>query len=169
MKALTMVTVFSLLSSVPVLAVDPAPLPKEIRVAKTVFIINESAENVILDNVYDRFKKWPRWALTEERETADLLVVLSARSYFYGMMNIGTTTNSTATATTYGNTTVAHGSSTSQNTGVPLLSYPRYLTVVDPKTGNALLTISCELRMSKGYTAKVLMDRLKQRFPKSER
>jgi hypothetical protein len=151
-------------------AVDPAPLPKELQDAKVVFIVNQGAENSVLDNVYDQFKKWPRWTLTTDREKADIFVVLSARNYFLGMINMGGTTNTTVVATNYGGTTVAQGSSTTTpTTSVPVLSYPRYLTVINARTGNELIGVSCELRLSKGRTARILVDRLKERFPKSER
>lgn len=161
--------VVGMMAALSVSAVDPAPLPKELREAKTVYIVNQGAEDSILDHVYDRLSKWSRWSVTTEREKADVIVVLSAQNYFYGMMPIGTTTTGTATATSYGNTTVVQGSSTTQSMAVPMASYPRYLTLVDPKNGAALLSISCELRIPQSYTAKVLVDRLKKRFPKSER
>jgi hypothetical protein len=85
------------------------------------------------------------------------------------MINIGGATTTTATATTYGNTTAVQGSSTTSNTSIPILSYPRYLTVVDPRTGNELLAVSCELRLSKSRTARILVDRFKERFPTNER
>jgi hypothetical protein len=106
------------------LAVDPAPLPKEIKSAKTVFVFNQGAEPGILDVVYDELRKWPRWELTDDHEKADLIIVLSARSYFYGMTNFGNA-SATATATTYGNTTVAHANGSGQSTSVPLIQQDR--------------------------------------------
>jgi len=151
-------------------AVDPAPLPKEIRTARTVFVLNQGIEPGTMDVVYDQILKWSHWTLTDEHEKADLIIVLSAQSYFYGMANFGSG-SATATATTYGNTTVAHGSSSAQGIAVPLMQETRYLTVVEPKSGLALLTLSCRRREINGNarTGKTLVNRLKERFPKDQR
>jgi hypothetical protein len=66
-------------------AVDPAPLPKEIRTAKTVFVLNQGIEPGTKGVVYDEIRKWSHCTLTDEHENADLMIVLSAQSYFAGM------------------------------------------------------------------------------------
>jgi hypothetical protein len=81
MRTLICMVVLSLLLVPRVWAVDPAPLPQEIQRAKVVYILNQGAENSVLDNVYDRFRHWSRWTLTTERDKADLIIVLSARNY----------------------------------------------------------------------------------------
>jgi hypothetical protein len=43
--------------------------------------------------------------------------------------------SATATATTYGNTTVARGYGSAQGIAVPLMQETRYLTVVESKSG----------------------------------
>jgi hypothetical protein len=151
-------------------AVDPAPLPKEIRTARTVFVLNQGIEPGTMDVVYDEIRKWSHWALTDEHEKADLIVVLSAQSYFYGMANFGSA-SATTTATTYGNTTVAHGSGSAQGIAVPVMQETRYLTVVEPRSGLALLTLSCRRREINGNarTGKTLVNRLKERFPREQR
>ena len=151
-------------------AVDPAPLPKEIRTAKTVFVLNQGIEPGTMDVVYDEIRKWSRWTLTDEHERADLVIVLSAQNYVYGMANFGTG-SATATATTYGNTTVAHGYGAAQGIAVPLMQETRFLTVVEPKSGLALLTLSCRRREINGSsrTGKTLVNLFKERFPKDQR
>ncbi len=151
-------------------AVDPAPLPKEIRTAKTVFVFNEGAEPGTMDVVYDELRKWSHWTLTDDHEKADLIIVLSARSYFSGMANFGSA-SATASATTYGNTTVARGNASGQSTSVPIFQQTRYLTVVEPKSTVSLLTVSCMRREINGNTrtGKMLVSRLKERFPKDQR
>src|ERR1039458_6566148 len=120
-------------------AVDPAPLPKEIRMAKTVFVLNQGIEPGTMDVVYDEIRKWSHWTLTDEHEKADLIIVLSAQNYAFGMANFGTGA-ATATATTYGNTTVVRGYGSGQGIAIPLMQETRYLSVVEPKSGAALLT-----------------------------
>ncbi len=131
-------------------AVDPAPLPKEIRTAKTIFVLSQGIEPGTTDVVYDEISKWPRWRLTDDREKADLIVVLSAQSYVYGMA-----------ATAIATTTVA----------VPLIQDTRYFTVVEPKSGLTLLTLSCRRREINGNsrTGKTLVRLFKERFPKEQR
>lgn len=123
-----------------------------------------------MDVVYDEMSKWPRWTLTDDREKADLILVLSAQSSVYGVANVGSG-SATATATTYGNTTVAHGSGSAQSVAVLLTQDTRYLTVVEPKSGLALLTLSCRRREINGNsrTGKTLVRLFKGRFPKDQR
>jgi len=123
-----------------------------------------------MDVVYDEIHKWSHWTLTDEHEKADLIIVLSAQNYLYGMANFGTG-SATATATTYGNTTVAHAYGSAQGMAVPLIQETRYLTVVEPKSGLALLTLSCRRREINGNsrTGKTLVNLFKERFPKDQR
>jgi hypothetical protein len=151
-------------------AVDPAPLPKEIRTAKTVFVLNQGIEPGTMDVVYDEIRKWTRWTLTDDQEKADLVIALSAQNYFVGMANMGAA-SATATATTYGNTTVAHGYGAAQGMAIPIMQQTRYLTVVEPKSGQPLLTLSCRRREINGNsrTGKTLVNLFKDRFPKDQR
>lgn len=164
-------TSIALIATLPsVLAVEPAPLPKEIRLAKTVFVVNQGIEPGTMDVVYDEIRKWSRWTLTDEQENADLVVVLSAQNYFAGMMGMGTA-SATAAATTYGGMTVAHGYGSAQGMVIPIIQQTRYLTVVNPKTATALLTLSCRKRDINGSsrTGKTLVNLFKGRFPKDQR
>jgi hypothetical protein len=151
-------------------AVDPAPLPKEIRTAKTLFISNQGIEPGTMDVVYDEIHKWPRWTLADEQEKADLIIVLSARNYFAGMLYLGNA-SATASATTYGNTTVAQANGTAQGASIPIFQQTRYLTVVDPKSGASLLVLSRRRREINGNsrTGKTLVNQLKDRFPNDQR
>jgi hypothetical protein len=151
-------------------AVDPAPLPKEIRTAKTVFVSNQGIEPGTMDVVYDELRRWAHWTLTDEADKADLIIVLSARSYFVGMAYFGNA-SATATATTYGNTTAAQANGTAQGTAIPIFRQTRYLTIVEPKSGLALLTLSCRRREINGDSrnGKTLANELKGRFPKEQR
>ncbi len=171
-QASVMLTRFGtlILVALPLLAVDPAPLPKVVREAKKLFIVNENVEDSIHDRVYDIFRHWSRWTLVDDQKDADIIVVLSAQNTIRAYMTIPGESTTTATATTYGNTTVV-GAHTQENppTVVPIGSYPRYLSMVDPKSGARVLTVSCELRLAKGRTGLHLMDRLKNRFPTNER
>jgi hypothetical protein len=123
-----------------------------------------------MDVVYNEISKWSHWTLTDEHEKADLIIVLSAQSYFAGMANFGSGP-ATATATTYGNATVAHGYGSTQGMVIPVMQETRYLTVVEPKSGFALLTLSCRRREINGNarTGKILVNHLKERFPKDQR
>lgn len=156
--------------TLPLLAADPAPLPKVVKDARKIFIVNESAENSIHDRVYEIFQHWSRWTIVEDQKDADIIAVLSSQDTIGGYMTIPGSSTTTATATTYGNTTMV-GARTQQTPSVivPVGNYSRYLSLVDAKSGARLITVSCELRLAKGRTGLHLMDRLKDRFPKNER
>jgi hypothetical protein len=109
------------------------------------YVLNQGVDDGIMDNVYDRFRKWPRFTLTEERAQADLLIVLSEDPVFK-----------------------AQPSAEGPRKKSTLLISSRYLIVVDEKTSQQLLVVSC-VRTTPAATGKALVDRLKQRFPKKER
>ena len=144
----------ALLAAATLWGVDPAPLPPAIRNAKTAYIVNQTEDYKLYDNLYDRLRKWGQWTLTEDRASADLVLVFAARDEFFGMLP-GTTT-----VTSSGNTAAI------TSVPIPVVTMSRYLIVLDAKTEDKLMSISCERRIGSGYTAGVLVNRLKQRFPK---
>jgi len=150
-------------------AADPPPVPKSVAEARSVFVFDQTGNTAIYDNVYDKLRKWGRWTMAEDPSKADLVAVIAAQNIF-----VGSTTTVTASgngsATQIGNTTMYGGQAQAQASTMPnLVSMPRYLGLIDPKTGRVLLSVSCEQRLTNSYTAKVLVDRLRKRFPKSER
>ena len=155
----------------PLLAVDPAPLPKVMREAKTAYAVNAGIEPKTFDHVYDQLRKWGHWQLVDEASKADIIVVLSSQNTFLGVAILGTVGSATATATTYGNVTTVNSSGSSSNILMPLVSQHRYLSVVDRKTGTLLTMVDCLPRGINGAarTGKILVDKLRDRFPKSER
>jgi hypothetical protein len=151
-------------------AVDPAPLPKQIREAKTVVVSAQGIELGTMDVVYDELRKWGHWNLTDDASKADLIIVLSSQNYYVGMVAFGSG-SAQASATTYGNTTTAQATGTSQAIAVPLFRQTRFLSVIDAKSGASLLSLSCRRREINGdsRTGKILANELKGRFPKDQR
>jgi predicted Zn-dependent protease len=141
------------------------------REAKTAYAVNAGIEPKTFDHVYDQLRKWGHWQLVDEASKADIIVVLSSQNTFLGVANLGTVGSATATATTYGNVTTVNSSGSSSNILMPLVSQHRYLSVVDRKTGTLLTMVDCLPRGINGAarTGKILVDKLRDRFPKSER
>ncbi len=135
-------------ATAPLLAVDPAPLPAKVRTAKKIFVTNQGIHNYIYDRVYDRLRKWPRFVLVEERAQADLVAVVTERNQLAG-----------AAAMPVGTAQIM----------VPLASSRKYLILLDASTGEQLLYVDTPEGILLSRTAKALVDRLKERFPKSER
>ena len=78
MNRLLILALLSFLS-IPVIAGEKAPLPAKLTAAKTAMLINEDASVKVFDALYDQFKKWNRFRLTENKDEADIVVLLSAR------------------------------------------------------------------------------------------
>jgi hypothetical protein len=150
-------------------AVEPAPLPRVVKNAKTLLVVNQGIENYIYDHVYDRLRRWPRFALVEERTEADLVVILTAENHFYGLVPLGSTSSTNATATTGGNVTAVNSTTTTTPLMFPLASNRKHLIVLDAKTGEHVLAVETAEGFLLSRTAKALVDRLKGRFPKAER
>jgi hypothetical protein len=123
-----------------------------------------------MDVVYDELRKWGHWTLTDDSSKADLIIVLSSQNYYVGMVAYGSS-SAQASATTYGNTTSAQATGTSQSISIPLFRQTRFLTVVDAKSGASLISLSCRRRENNGdsRTGKTLANELKGRFPKDQR
>jgi len=150
-------------------AVDPAPLPKVVTEAKKVMIIDRTGNTTLYDNVYDKLRKWNHWTLVQEQEEADLLVVLAKDTITAGTVTYGQSTAS-GQATTYGKSTIVNAQASGVSSTSPMVvSMPRYLVLVDNRRSQIALSVSCEQRISSGYTAKVLVDRLRKGFPKDQR
>jgi len=53
--------------------------PKQIRDFRTVSLINANADAGVFDKLSARVQEWGRWKIVEQREKADLLLVLSEK------------------------------------------------------------------------------------------
>jgi hypothetical protein len=135
-----------------------APLHRNLMNAHRVFLIDDCGDTKVYDNLYDKLVKWGRWEIVQDREAADLLLVFSKRQDYYGAMNTGSL--SVNPQGTYG---------TMAGTSIPIMSDQRFLIAVDAKNNEKLLTISCERRIGSGYTARVLVNRMKDRIEKFEK
>jgi hypothetical protein len=128
----------------------------DIRAARTAYLINQSTDNKVFNELPKRLEKWGKWKLVERPEDADILLVFSASQVFFGSMTTGSV---------YGTGTYATGTATS----VPLMSLPRYLTAVDRTSNRQLLAVSCERRLGSGYTAGVLVNRMRKEIDKLDK
>jgi hypothetical protein len=52
------------------------PLPDGVLQARTIYLVNKTGKQAILDSAYDEFQKWGRFTVTQNKD-ADLLVILS--------------------------------------------------------------------------------------------
>jgi hypothetical protein len=84
-----------------------APLPAKIVNAKTVFIMNETGKASFGDAMYKQIRTWNRWQIVANKETADLILVLtdkggmkSLNPSFYLNVNDPTTAEQLWTART---------------------------------------------------------------------
>jgi hypothetical protein len=71
-----------LMSSLPVFA--QAPVPKALREAKTVYLINEGASESMFDGLAKDLQKWGRWELVDEASRADLTITIGGLKAFKG-------------------------------------------------------------------------------------
>ena len=102
-----------------------APLPDQILHAKTLYIDNQSGIADINDKAYDELTKWGRFKILPVAKDADLVLLVSASAYVSGY-----NTRSTGTVTDH---SIDVDSQTTAKVG-----QTTYLTVIDPKTGDAL-------------------------------
>lgn len=102
------------------------PLAPKILSAKTVYIDNQSGQASLGDRAFQQITKWGRWKVISDRQSADLILLLSAHQY-----NRGSVTSTTGRVDDNGNI------NTTGNTSTMSVGYT-YITVVDPQTGDNL-------------------------------
>ena len=91
-----------------ILAMVQAPAPvankpsglTSIRDAKTVFLLNQSTDAKVFDQLRGKLKEWGHWKIVDRQEDADLLLVLSLTNSYAG---------SISTASASGSATYASG------------------------------------------------------------
>ena len=77
-----------------------APLPDKIVAAKTVFLKNDSGEVKLGDAVYREIVGWKRWKVVTAPEDADLILIVTNKSYpTGGTISIGSLSASGNTIT----------------------------------------------------------------------
>jgi hypothetical protein len=136
-------------------ATEHAPLPTVLLSAKTVYLLDASNDSAVFDHIYERLEKWGRWRVVADQKDADLVLTISDQNISYGAI-------SSASAV------ASPGYAGATATSVPLLSFPRILTIFDRATGEQLFRVSCERRLRASYTAGVLVNRTRRRIERSE-
>lgn len=136
-------------------AQDRAPVPEQLLVAKSVYLINDSGDLKAYDKFYSELKKWGRLQIVTSRDAADVVAVLTSSSTY-------ALSASTATAATADNVTTATGTSVS----VP--STFLHLKVFDRSSGEPLWSDSTEKWVTAGHAPTKLVSNLKSRMPKTK-
>jgi hypothetical protein len=82
-KQLTVITLLSFAMTSPMFGrkkqtVEHAPLPAKVLTAKTIYIENDSGIANMADKAYTQLKAWGKYQIVNERERADLVLVLKA-------------------------------------------------------------------------------------------
>jgi hypothetical protein len=70
---------FLLLLCFPFPTFAQAPIPDALMKAKTAFVVNESAKAKDYDSLYNELNKWGRFELVQDKQKADIIIVLSAK------------------------------------------------------------------------------------------
>jgi hypothetical protein len=128
----------------------------DIHEAKSVYLLNKGTDLKVFDNLAEKVRKWGRWTIVTRPEEADVLLVFAENQIYLGTMSSASVTSSGTYASGVG-------------TSVPLMSVPRFLIAVDRASGRQLMAVSCERRLAAGYTAGVLVNRMRKQIEKSEK
>jgi hypothetical protein len=72
-----------LLIAIPAFAAKHAPLPDALVRAKTIYIINNSGSEKVMDGAYDAFAKWGKLGVAKSKESADMIVVFTKEERLY--------------------------------------------------------------------------------------
>ena len=146
-----------------ILAMVQAPAPvankpsglTSIRDAKTVFLLNQSTDAKVFDQLRGKLKEWGHWKIVDRQEDADLLLVLSLTNSYAG---------SISTASASGSATYASGFGTS----IPLNFGYFYLMAVDRVSQHQLTSASTIRHTISSQSVSALMNQLKKQIEKPE-
>lgn len=76
---ITVIAVMALVLAGVAHANKQAPLPERILQAKKLFVDNQSKYADVADRFYEEMGKWKRFSIVQNRESADLIVVLTTQ------------------------------------------------------------------------------------------
>ena len=132
-----------------------APLPDKITSAKAVFLVNDSGEAKLGDEVYRELRHWHHWEVVTDKQKADLVLVVNQQDSVAGYI-------SSASATAVGQSASATG------IAVPVKAQRWYLHVIDNSTGQRLWTADAtmggKLWRTWGAIAKSLVGDIQKRM-----
>ena len=134
----------------------PAPVANKpsglssIRDAKTVYLMNQSTDVKVFDQLRAKLKEWGRWKILDHEDDADLLLVLSRTSTYVGSMN---------TASASGSSTYASGFGMS----IPLMNEYFYLIAVDRVSQHQLTSASTIRHTISSQSVSALINQIKSR------
>jgi len=81
--------VYLLLTCFSFYAFAQAPVPEFLLNAKAAYVINEGATARHFDDFYSELKRWGRFEFVQEKEKADVVIVLSTRSDDFTVVGSG--------------------------------------------------------------------------------
>jgi hypothetical protein len=113
------------------------------RGSRTAYLVNQSTDQKMFDEVRKRLREWGRWRLVDAREESDVLIVLTEQ-----LKNEGS----------FGTVIGSMWVSAATNRDM------KYLLLVDPLTGDNVVTISSERWATSGGVAGALVDKLRKRL-----
>jgi hypothetical protein len=131
---------------------DHLPLPAQVMSAKTVYIENRSGQAAIGDRAYQEIKNWGRFQMVQERDQADLILLLTAREEVRGGQQNGR---------------VDEDGNIHTSTSPDVWRYSG-LTALDPRTGNTLWTESRVASILRKSAIKRAIDELRKRIEEQE-
>jgi hypothetical protein len=128
---------------------------RNIRDAKTVYLVNRTTDQKVFDQLQGKLNELGRWKIVENEDNADLLLVLSMTSAYVGSIN---------TASASGTATHASGFGTS----IPLINGYFYLIAVDRVSQRQLTAVSTIRHTISSQSATALMNQFKKQIEKPE-
>ena len=57
-----------------------APLPESLVTAKSIYLVNKTGNQQVLDTAYDQFSKWGRFTIAKSKDAADIIAVFTHES-----------------------------------------------------------------------------------------
>ncbi|HET9742674.1 MAG TPA: hypothetical protein VFQ00_07995 [Terriglobales bacterium] len=139
--------------------VTKPPVPvgiTDIRQAKTAYLVNQSTDLKLYNDLATKLEKWGQWKLVERPEDADIILVLAESNVALGSM-------STASVSGTGNYASGTGFA------VPLMSFKRFLIVLDRASHRQLLAVDHQRTMTATYTASALVNRMRKQVEKLDK
>ncbi len=126
-----------------------------IRDAKTIYLVNQSTDVKVFDQLREKLKEWGRWKIVDREDDADLLLVLSLSSAYVGSVSTGTAS---------GTATYSSGIGTS----VALINGYFYLIAVDRVSHRQLTAASTIRHTISSQSVSGLMNQIKKQTEKPE-
>ena len=88
-RARNLTAVLIVCLALPYNSVAKTPIPDQLRSAKTIYLVNQTKDDHLIETAVEKFTNWGRFTITQSKDDADLVVVFREKQTMDKWGNVG--------------------------------------------------------------------------------